>query len=159
AHELNQPLASILANAQAAQQMVATKSGDWERLAEALEEIVQEDQRAGQVIRHLRKLLQRGEHSEAVISLNELVASTLQLLHSELVNRKVKVDLDLRAALPPITGDSVELQQVLINLIVNAVEAMGATPPSDRGIRIVTRETNRRSVEVSITDRGPGLSP
>ena len=159
AHELNQPLASILANAQAAQQMVARKSTDWERLAETLDDIVQQDERAGQVIRHLRKLLQRGEHREAVISLNELVASTLQLLHSELVNRKIRVDLDLKPALPPIAGDSVELQQVLINLIVNALEAMASTPPSDRAIRIATREANGRSVAVSITDRGPGLSP
>jgi len=158
AHELSQPLASILANAQAAQAMLAAKTPDLEQVGEILKDIVQEDYRAGQVIRHLRKLLQKGEHSEAVISLNDLIASTLQLLHSELMTRKIRVETDLKASLPPISGDSVELQQVLINLIMNAIEAMASTPPSERALSIVTTETNEGHVEVSIRDCGPGMS-
>lgn len=158
AHELSQPLASILANAQAAQVMVAAKNPDLEELANILKEIVQEDTRAEQVIRTLRRLPKRGEHSEALINLNELIASTLQLLRSELLKRQVNVNADLQSELPQISGDSVELQQVLINLIMNAVEAMASTAPSERTLSIVTREV-KGEVEVSMRDRGPGMSP
>jgi PAS domain S-box-containing protein len=159
AHELSQPLAAILANAQAAREMVAQKIVDRERLGEALDEIVEQDERAGKVIHHLRKLLQRREHHEAAISLNDLIASTLQLLNSELVNKKITVDTDLERDLPSITGDAVELQQVLINLIMNAIEAMTSTPPSQRTLMIATTETDERHVALSIQDRGPGLPP
>jgi PAS domain S-box-containing protein len=159
AHELSQPLASILANAQAAREMVTDRTIDRERLAEVLDEIVQQDERAGKVIRHLRKLLQRREHHEAAISLNDLAASTLQLLHSELVNKKIRVDTHLQPDLPSITGDAVELQQVLINLTMNAMEAMASTPASQRTLTISTAETKKGCVSVSIQDRGPGLPP
>jgi PAS domain S-box-containing protein len=159
AHELSQPLASILANAQAAQLMLAASAPDLEHVGEILNDIVQEDYRAAQVIRHLRTLLQKGERSEAAISLNELIGSVLQLLHSELIARNIKVYTELKAGLPPISGDSVELQQVLINLIMNAIEAMASAPPSERGLSIVTAETNEGYVEASIRDRGPGISP
>jgi PAS domain S-box-containing protein len=158
AHELRQPLASILANAQAAQAMVATKNPDLEELADILEDIVQDDTRAERVIHALRRLLKRGEHSEALINLNELIASTLQLLRSELAKRRVKVNAELQSELSPISGDSVEIQQVFINLIMNAVEAMASTAPSERTLSIVTREINEE-VEVSMRDRGPGMSP
>lgn len=159
AHELGQPLASILANAQAAQQMLAAKNPDLKGVTEILEEIVQDDVRAGQVISHLRKLLQKGEHREELISLNDLVASTLRLLHSELITNKITVDSQLKTELPPVNGDWVELQQVLINLISNAIEAMASTAPSARRITIVTRETKEGCDEVSIRDRGRGMSP
>ena len=159
AHELSQPLASILANAQAAQMMLAAKSPDLQAIGEILQEIVLENYRAGQVIRHLRQLLQKGEHEDTLISLNELIASTLQLLHSELVSRKIKVNTELEPDLPQISGDSVELQQVLINLVMNAIEAMASTPPSGRTLSIVSGETKEGKVVVSIRDRGPGMSP
>jgi PAS domain S-box-containing protein len=158
AHELNQPLASILANAQAAQGMLAKNNPDWEGLAEILQEIVEEDMRAGQVIRDLRKMLQKGEHREAHINLNGLILSTLQLLHSELLTRTIKVDTELKTDLAVLSGDSAELQQVLINLIMNAIEAMGSTPPSQRTLSIATQETKEGYVEVSIRDWGPGMS-
>jgi len=92
AHELGQPLAAILANAQAAQTLLARKNFDKEEIAEILEEIVQDDNRAGQVIQHLRQLLRRGEHQSASIGLNDLITSTLRLLRSELENRMIKVE-------------------------------------------------------------------
>jgi signal transduction histidine kinase len=159
AHELSQPLAAILANAQAAQVLLADKNRDKESIAEILEEIVQEDSRAGQVIQRLRKLLRKGEHQTALVSLNDLISSTLGLLRSELVNRNIKVETDLKTDLPPIMGDSVQLQQVLLNLMMNAMEAMASTPPSERTLGIGTRTTGEGYAEVSITDRGPGMSP
>jgi PAS domain S-box-containing protein len=159
AHELSQPLAAILANVKAAQVILAKKEPDLPAIAEILEEIAHDDHRAGQVIRHLRTLLQKGERCEEVISLNDLIVSTLQLLHSELATRKITVNTELRPDLPSISGDSVELQQVLINLIMNAIEAMASTPPSERALYVVTEETRQGNVAVSIRDRGPGMPP
>jgi PAS domain S-box-containing protein len=158
AHELSQPIASILANAEAAQMKLTKENCDLATVAEILRDIIQDDIRAEQVIRTLRGLLIRGEHSEALIDLNELLASTLKLLRSELSKRQVKVNAELQSELPRVSGDLVELQQVLINLIMNAAEAMASTAPSERTLSIVTREIKEGNVEVSVRDRGPGLS-
>jgi len=159
AHELGQPLASILANAQAAETILSKEHRDLTEVLEILREIIEEDQRAGQVIRRLRQLLHRGEHQKAPIDLNYLIASTLQLLRSELTTQNVKVDTELQTDLPSIPGDSVELQQVLINLIMNAIEAMASIPPPERTLSIITEENQEGNVAVSIRDRGPGMSP
>jgi C4-dicarboxylate-specific signal transduction histidine kinase len=155
AHELSQPLAAILANAQAAQAMLAGNSHDKEEIAEILEEIVQEDNRAGKVIQGLRQLLRKGGNRSALIRLNDLTNSTLGLLNYEIVTRKMKVETELKTDLPPIAGDSVQLQQVLLNLMMNAMEAMASTPASKRTINIATRTTEDGYVEVSIRDHGP----
>jgi PAS domain S-box-containing protein len=159
AHEISQPLASILANAQSAQTMLAREGADSAQLAEILDDIVQDNIRASQVIHRLRRLFKKTERSEAPINLNDLIASTLALLHHEMVNRKIKVSAEFSATLPLVSGEAVELQQVLINLIMNAIEAMTSTPPSERTVSIVTKETKQGHVEVSIRDRGPGMSP
>jgi signal transduction histidine kinase len=159
AHELGQPLAAILANAQAAQALLARMHHDKKEIAEILEDIVQEDRRAGEIIHHLRKLLRKGERQPALVNLNELIASTLGLLRSELVKRNVKVATHLKGDLPSVSGDSVELQQVLLNLMMNAVEAMSSTPASECVLEIGTRTTAEGNVELSITDCGPGISP
>src|SRR5262249_54896128 len=128
-----------------------------EEVAEILEEIAQEDYRAGEVIRRLRRLFKKEERQSEPISLNELIISTLRLVQSELVHRNIRVDTELKTNLPPTSGDSVELQQVFLNLIMNALDAMTST--SIRRLSIATRETRDGYVEVSIRDRGPGMSP
>ena len=159
AHELGQPLAAILANAQAAQALLAGKNFNKQEILEILEDIVQDDSRAGQVIDRLRHLLRKDERQSASIHLNNLISSTLGLLHSELGHRTIKVKTELEIDLPPISGDSVQLQQVLLNLMMNAMEAMASIPPSMRTLGIGTRTTAEGYAEVSITDRGPGMSP
>jgi len=159
AHELSQPIASILANAQAAQMKLAKKDRDLEGFSEILRDIIEADIRAEQVIRTLRGLLIRGEHSETSINLNELLESTLQLLRSELSKRQIKVNTELQSQLSQVSGDPVELQQVLINLIMNAAEAMASVDPSERMLSIVTRNTDEGNVELSMRDRGPGMPP
>jgi PAS domain S-box-containing protein len=159
AHELSQPISSILANAQAARMKLAKNNFEREEFAAILDDIIRDDIRAEQVIRTVRGLLKRGEHSEVFIDLNQLLASTLQLLRSELSKRQVKVVTELQSDLPAISGDPVELQQVLINVMMNAVEAMVSTAPSERSLSILTRETKDGKVEVSMRDRGPGMSP
>jgi PAS domain S-box-containing protein len=159
AHELSQPLAAILANAQAARRLIGAKYYNREEIAEILDDIVQEDTRAGQVIHRLRRLLKKGEHESALVDMNEKVKSTIELLHSEFVNRKIKIETDLKPGLPPISGDQVQVQQVLLNLMMNAMEAMASTPSSKRMLSIGTRATAEGFVEVSIRDFGPGMSP
>jgi PAS domain S-box-containing protein len=157
AHELSQPLAAILANAQAAQVELAAKSPKLEEVTEILEEIVEEDQRADRVIRQLRKLLKKEERREVRVNLNDLLLSALQLLHSEFVIRKIRVDTDLSPALPAISGSPVELQQVLINLMINAIDAMASTQAPDRKLNITTRRDGAGNAVVSIRDAGPGM--
>ena len=158
AHELGQPLTAILANAQAAQRLVAANSPDKKEIVEILGDIVEEDSRAAEVIHGLRRLLKKGERQADLISLNEQVASALRLVHSELVSRKIKVQTDLEPQLPFIFGDRVQLQQVFLNLIMNAMDAMAAMPASERRLRVRTRSMQNANVEVSITDGGPGMS-
>jgi PAS domain S-box-containing protein len=157
AHELSQPLAAILANAQAAQVELSAKNPRLGEVAEILEEIVEEDQRADRVIRQLRRLLKKEDRGEALVNLNDLLLSALKLLHSEFVIRKIRVDTDLSPALPPISGSPVELQQVLINLMINAMEAMAYTQRPDRKLEIMTRKDKDGNAVVSITDAGPGM--
>jgi C4-dicarboxylate-specific signal transduction histidine kinase len=159
AHELSQPLAAILANAQAAQSILSGTAHDKETIVQILEDIVEEDRRAGQVIHRLRRLLKKGEHQSALLNLNDLIQSTLALLHSELVNRKIRVELDLTPELPLISGDSVQLQQVLLNLMMNAMEAMTSTAMTVRKLSVATRVTVEGYVEVTVSDRGRGIAP
>jgi signal transduction histidine kinase len=157
AHELSQPLAAILANAQAAQALLAQKPRDEEMLSEILADIVQEDFRAGQVVHRLRRLLKRGEQQLVPTSVNDLITSTLSLLHSELVGRRIKAETELDGDLPFVSGDPVQLQQVLLNLMMNAMEAMANTPAPNRVLRAVTRMAKDGCIEARITDRGPGI--
>jgi signal transduction histidine kinase len=159
AHELGQPLAAILANAQAAQQLVATNKLERSEIVEILEDIVEEDRHAREVINRLRGLLKKEEQKAGLINLNDQISSTLRLVHSELVSRRIKLQTDLDAHLPPIMGDRVQLQQVFLNLMVNAMDAMASMPVSERALSVSTRSTVKGNVEVSISDHGPGISP
>jgi PAS domain S-box-containing protein len=158
AHEINQPLTAILANAQAGRRMLTMPQPDLALLREVLDDIVQEDNRAGEVIRRLRGLLRKGEHKSEILDLNSLVASTLQLMHSELVSRKTRVDSMMFDDLAPVEGDPVQLQQVLLNLMINAADSMGSLDPGERLVSISTRAGAERA-EVIITDRGHGIRP
>jgi PAS domain S-box-containing protein len=159
AHEINQPLTAILSNAQAALHLLGQKSPDLEDIRGALEEIVHEDNRAGEVIHRLRHLLKKGERKLESVNINDLVRSTAALLHSELIGRETAVGLDLENRLLLVTGDSVQLQQVLLNLVMNAMDAMVSTPLAQRNILISTRGTESGLMEVLVKDRGPGIRP
>src|SRR5262249_14118232 len=106
----------------------------------------------------LRGLLKKGESRFEPVNLVDLVRSTLSLLHSELVIRNVRTDVQADEA-PPVTGDAVQLQQVILNLLMNAMEAMCAVSPSQRRISVAVRLAKQGFVEVSVTDRGRGIAP
>ncbi len=157
AHELNQPLTAILSNAQAARRMLRARPPKLDDIAEALDDIVQEDIRASEVIQRLRKLMKKDESKHETFDINVLIESTLRLLHSELINRRVKVETNLAGDLPAISGDPVQIQQVLINLLMNAADAMTSLSPIRRVATIATRATNG-GIEFVVTDRGTGFT-
>jgi C4-dicarboxylate-specific signal transduction histidine kinase len=159
AHEINQPLTAILSNAQAALHLLATKSPDLTEICDALRDIVHEDNRAGEVIHRLRALIKKGEQKSEPVDVNELVNSTVALLNSELINRRIKVEVDLAINLPTAMGDPVQLQQVLLNLIMNAMDAMTRTPATQRLVTLSTRATRTGTIEVLVKDRGTGIRP
>jgi len=159
AHEINQPLTAILSNAQAALHLLRQKSPDLEDIRDALQEIVHEDNRAGEVIHRLRHLLKKGERKLEPVNINDLVRSTAALLRSELIGREMGVGLDLENRLVLVTGDSVQLQQVLLNLVMNAMDAMISTPLAQRHILISTRGMESGLMEVLVKDRGSGIPP
>jgi C4-dicarboxylate-specific signal transduction histidine kinase len=159
AHELNQPLTAILSNAQAAQLMLAKDAPSLDDVGQAIEDIVREDKRAGDVIDRLRGLLTKEASKLVPVDLNELVGSTLQLLHSEIISRRINVITNLTADLPSAWGDPVELQQVLLNLVMNAMEAMPSMGSARRVVTITTRRLLNDQIEVTVSDLGHGLDP
>jgi PAS domain S-box-containing protein len=159
AHEINQPLTAILSNAQAAIHLLSRQPPDLDEVRDALTDIVQEDNRAGEVIQRLRNLLKKGDEKFEPVNANDLVQSTLTLLHTELIRRQVAVDTDLADWLPPLLGDTIQVQQVLLNLILNAADAMAATPVKRRIAIISTRAGRAGNIEISVRDHGCGLEP
>ena len=159
AHEINQPLTAILSNAQAALHLIAQKSLNLEEIRGALLDIVDEDKRASEVIDRLRRLLKKGERKQESVSINDLVRSTAALLHSEMISREIGVKLDLENRQFAATGDYVQLQQVVINLVMNAMDAMASTPMNLREVLISTRRVEGGAIEVMVKDWGRGILP
>jgi signal transduction histidine kinase len=159
AHEINQPLTAILSNAQAALHLLAQKSPDLAEVRDAIHDIVHEDNRAGEVIQRLRNLLRKGERKSEQIDLNDLVNSTIALLKNELIDRRIEVEIDLASGLPATAGDPVQLQQVLLNLFMNAMDAMASIPTARRRVMVSTRAAEGGALQVLIRDRGHGIGP
>jgi len=157
AHELNQPLTAILSNAQAAQRLLAKDPVDLGEVREILGDICDEDKRAGDVINRLRALLKRGEARLLPLNLNELANDVLELAHSELVERNVAVTARLAPGLPDIRGDHVQLQQVLLNLIMNACEAMTGNGNGARSLEVSTGRDGSGRLRLTVADHGPGI--
>jgi two-component system sensor kinase FixL len=158
AHELTHPLTAILSNAQAAQRFLADDDVDLDEVREILNDIVTQDQRAGEVIHSLRLMLKKGELQEHCddVDLNEVILDVVNLMRSDLINRNVTLDTDLAQKLPAITGDRVQLQQVLLNLALNGCEAMADYNSSERRL-IIASQWENGAVRVSVADRGSGI--
>jgi signal transduction histidine kinase len=156
AHEINQPLGSILTNAETAQSMLRSSHPDIEELKDIIDDILRDDRRASEVIRRMRSLLKKAPFEPQHIDLNELVRETVEFLSALAVGREIKLSSMISPLALPIVGDRIQLQQVILNLVVNAIDAMADTPGDDRVISIRTSRVEK-CAEIAISDRGPGI--
>jgi signal transduction histidine kinase len=159
AHELNQPLNAILQNAGAAEMMLASKTDEraLDEIRAILADIRSDDVRAGETIRRMRGLLRKQEIETRPLDLNDFTRDTIALVKPDAAARRVRLDADLGSAIAPVLGDRIHLQQVLLNLLLNGMEAMSATPPERRQLVVRTAQTNGM-VEVSVRDAGTGIA-
>jgi signal transduction histidine kinase len=158
AHELNQPLTAILNNAQAAQLFLEADPVNLEKIREILNAIVADDKRAGEVIRRLRALIKKGDLEHVPLDLNEVVGEVAWLVRSDAVFRNVTMSLALAPDLPGVRGDRVQLQQVVLNLVLNGLEAMqDSAAAGERTLVIRTARHGAAEVAVSVQDSGIGI--
>ena len=158
AHELSQPLAIIMSNAEAAQRLLARTAPDIDEVQAILADIVAADERAGDVIRRLRSLLKRGIANTQPIALNAFVSDLLRFMRADLIRRGVTVDVSLDPTEPQVSADRVPLEQVLINIVANACDAMSRNDPGDRHLVVATQRVGDAAV-VTVRDAGSGLPP
>ncbi len=156
AHELNQPLTAILSNAQAGLRFMAHTPPDLEEVSRSLVNIVENDKRAGEVIRRLRAMLRKDPADYRQLEVNEVVQDVLRIIRSDLLNRSIELVLDLAPNLPMIDGDRVQLQQVLLNLVMNGSDAMESIGKGRR-LTVRTRQIGDDAVEIAVSDVGTGI--
>ncbi len=159
AHELNQPLSAIVANSQAARRFLAAERPNKQEAIDALTDITSDAKRAGDVIRRMRDLLIRRKLEREPVDMNKVVENVAGLLHSDAVGRQVTVTLDLADELPAASGDRTQLEQVVLNLMVNALEAMTSNEIDRRELVVRTFIGDAGSAEITVSDTGPGFHP
>jgi PAS domain S-box-containing protein len=159
AHEVNQPIAAAITNAHAALRWLGARPPDLEEVRQALGRIVNNAARAGDVIGRIRDLVRKAPPRKDGLEINEAIREVIALTRSEVVKNGVSVQTQLAQGLPLIQGDRVQLQQVILNLIINAVEAMSATGEGSRELLISTGKAESDGVLVAVRDSGPGLAP
>jgi PAS domain S-box-containing protein len=157
AHELNQPLTAIANNASAARRFLQRGNIDPALLQQLLQDMVADSQRAGEVIRGIRSLVRKETSVHALLDLNSVITETVRLVSTDVLSRESVVTTELDAQLPQVKATLVQIQQVLLNLIINALDAMEGLPPAERRIIISTRSDKGDVVEVSVRDFGTGL--
>jgi len=157
AHELNQPLAAILANARAGQRFLSHDPPDLNQLHEILGAIVDDDRRAANVIGRLRTLLKKDEAPRELLDVNHIIHEVVGIAHGDLIAREISVTSVLSPGLPQVTGDRVQLQQVVLNLVLNACDAMQASPAGMRRLALATATENGDDVRITVSDTGPGV--
>jgi PAS domain S-box-containing protein len=157
AHELNQPLTAIASNAAAGRRLLAQGSLELEMFEELLADVSADARRAGNIIHGIHNFVRKGEGTRCPVNVNEVVQDVLRLLHSDLLGRGTAVETELAPNLPFVDASPVHLQQVLLNLLVNSLEAMHSTPVDKRRISISTKCEGNSSIIVSVCDHGGGL--
>jgi PAS domain S-box-containing protein len=159
AHELNQPLGAILLNAETAGLLLNQDPLPSDELRAILSDIRKDDQRAGDVIRRMRALLLQHEFERHPLDVNLLAQEVLRLVNGDAVSRSIEINTGFSSQLPVIQGDRVHLQQVLLNLVINAMEAVSHQPPERRLLTVSTSLTADGAVEITVSDSGPGIEP
>ena len=157
AHEINQPLGAILRNAEAAELYLQQSSPDLDELRAIFADIRADDERAGKVIDRMRGLLKRQPLDRRRLAMGEVVAEVAALVRVDAATRQVKVHLEVPGDLPPVQGDRVHLQQVLLNLILNGMDALNGAAAEDRRVSVAVECNGARTVEVAVSDSGTGI--
>ena len=159
AHEINQPLTAILSNAQAALRFLRRDQPDLDEVEEALCDIAKDDKRAAEVILRLRMMLKGEKPIFEAFDLNAAIEEVIKFVHSEIVVLNVLLTKDLKSNIPTLYGDYIQMQQVILNLLINALDALKEQPEDTRRILLSTRVAGSDDVTVTITDSGPGIDP
>jgi signal transduction histidine kinase len=157
AHEINQPLGAIVSNAEAARRLVDPAEPKRVELLETLGDIIDDGQRASEVIRRLRAMLRTGSAEQKPCDVNGLIVEVMKFLEEDLARAEVSTDLRLGEGLPPVRGDAIQLQQVILNLALNAEAAMADGAGEARRLTVVTTETRPGTVEIAVRDTGVGV--
>ena len=157
AHELNQPLTAIVSNARAGKRLLARESVDLDELRAILEDVAADSLRGGEVIRRLRDLMKKRESQRQTLDINEVVLGVLPLVRSDAIGRHVSLKHQMAQGLPPVTGDRVQLQQVVLNLILNGLDAMDDVAAERRTLTLETSIGEAGTVQIAVRDSGVGL--
>jgi C4-dicarboxylate-specific signal transduction histidine kinase len=159
AHEVNQPLTAVVMNGNACRRWLAADPPNLEEAREAAMRIVGDAERAGKIIAGIRALVRRGESERRAVDVNDVIREALEFTRSELERQRVAVHDELAECLPRISGDRVQLQQVLVNLLLNAGDAIADMPPGPRPLTVTSRHDDAGGVLVEVSDRGRGIDP
>jgi PAS domain S-box-containing protein len=159
AHELNQPLTAMVNNAAAGRRFIAKGRADLGKLDGLLEEVVADGRRAGEILRGIREMIRKGDEERAPLDLNAAVEEILRLVRSDALGRQCALVTEFDPALGPVNGNRVQLQQVFLNLILNALDAMDRTPLETRRVIVRTERQTDGQVRASVRDFGGGLPP
>jgi two-component system, LuxR family, sensor kinase FixL len=158
AHELNQPLTAMVNNAAAGRRFIAKGRADLQKLDGLLEEVAADGRRAGEILRGIRNMIRQGDEEQRPLDLNAAAADILRLVRPDAVSRQCTLVPELDPALGPVNGNRVQLQQVFLNLILNALDAMDQKPPTTRRVIVRTERVADGQVRASVRDFGGGLS-
>jgi signal transduction histidine kinase len=159
AHEINQPLTAIVANANSGLRWLTNKSPDLAEAQSALRRIVADGHRASEVIASIRGMFRSGRRANAYYDVNALIREVLALVTGELKTNKVETQLELGEDIPKILADRVQLQQVVLNLMMNAIEAMGSVENGARVLGVNSELRDGRDILITVKDSGPGIEP
>ena len=158
AHELNQPLTAILSNSQAAQRFMEADPINVSEVQDTLRDIVADNCRASEIIRKMRALVRKGDVELQPLDIGSVVRDVVLLVHSDAIMRGIRTRLEIPAVLPPVRGDKVQLQQVVLNLLLNAFDAMHECRPADRVVDVQVALKPGERVLIAVRDRGQGLT-
>lgn len=159
AHEINQPLAAIATYCQACERLLERDDVDLDDVREALRQTAAQALRAGEIIRRLRSLVRNQDTERVPASINALIEELVALIETDARMHDVRVTFDLAPALPQVLVDRVQIQQVLLNLVRNAIEALQSLPSGRRDITVRTEAVGQEEIEITISDNGPGVDP
>ena len=158
-HEIRQPLSAIALNGAAARALLKFEQPDLKEAHTALTDVISDSHRTGEILDNLRQLFGSSEQEKAPVDVNELILSALRLLRGELTSHGISVGLELASELPLVTGSKVQLQEVVMNLTQNAIDAMAPVKDAGRSLTIKTRADGTNAIVMELEDSGPGIDP